>query len=191
MWELGCEGHWGSHSVMQPASNRQLNKKARPARSSAAKGKKLWIMMGIIHKSCCHILVSESHGMSPHSLSHTHTHTHTHTHVHCLTLLIPNESPVDAFLALSAVGTQWHIFSNAAILKFMKRLNHCPGNGADTETNTNRNGYRHPKLTFLWRCIFYSVCVCVCVCVRVYLFCCISHKLNKSDAIARWSCINR
>lgn len=56
--------------MMQQASNRQANK-TRPARSSAAEGKKLWIMMGIIHKSCCHISLSESQGMN------THTHAHT------------------------------------------------------------------------------------------------------------------
>lgn len=147
MWELVCEGHWGSHSVMQQASNRQANK-TRPGRSSAAEGKKLWIMMGIIYKSCCHISVSELQGTNPHT--------------HALPQP-PPWIPCGPILAISIMGPEWHIFSNTAMRKFIKRLNHCPGNGADTETNTSRNGYRHLKWAFLWWCFFFLQCVCVCV----------------------------
>lgn len=80
MWELVCEGHWGSHSGTQQASNRQANKTGT-AGSSAAMGKKLWIMMGIIHKSCCQ---KES---------------------------LPNDSPVDAFWCgiFSVIRQFWNV----------------------------------------------------------------------------------
>lgn len=65
---LVCEGHWGFHCVMQWASNGQPCK-SEPARGSAAKWRILWIMMDIIHKSCCHISGSESEGLKN---SHTH-----------------------------------------------------------------------------------------------------------------------
>lgn len=141
--------------MTQQASNRQANK-SKPARSSGADGKKLWIMMGIIHKSCCHFSVSQLQGMN--LLTHTHT----------LPLLpLTNESPVDLFW-LSIMEPEWHISSNTAMPKFIKRLNHCPGNGADTETNTSRNGYRHTKWVFLWRVFFFfSQCVCVWMCLSV------------------------
>lgn len=106
MWELVCEGHWGLHSMMQQASNRQANK-TTPARSSAAKGKKLWIMMGIIHKLFCH-------------KPFTHTHTHTLSAAHSKWIL---SGPI---LAISIMGLEWHISNNAAMLKFIKRLKLCP-----------------------------------------------------------------
>lgn len=149
MWELVCEGHWGSRSVSRQASNRQANK-TKPARSSAADGKKLWIMISIIHKSGCHFPVSESQGMNP--LTHTHP-----------LLPLTNESPADLFW-LSIMEPEWHIFSNTAMPKFIKTLSHCLGNGADTETNTSRNGYRHPKWAFLWRVL--GVCVWMCLSVK-------------------------
>lgn len=165
MWELVCEGHGASR---RDGSRHQTDRgiKAGPTRSSAAEGGRnygLWRVSFINHAV---IFQLENH--------------REHTRRLCLSLQL---NPQWSHFSHDCYGGHSGIFPvNAAMRKFIKRSNDCPGNGADTETNTGSNGYRHPK-TGIFMAMFFLQIVCV---FKIMLT-----GSNVSEGMDRWSCINR